>query len=354
MVGASPVAAPAANAAAAGKSPAPATLDDLRAAAARAASSASADVCRGVLNPRLARELTAVALLATDDGPQTAGDLRRQLQATPEAGVEIEDAYALASADIQVDVQVSWPSEALDRYDVTLRPSSVGAATAVASTGTASASTMTGAQTNVASPAAAGASTPTMPAAPKAWRDYVHQASADNGRLVQRWKQHLRDTLPDYMVPGAFVILDALPLTPNGKIDRKSLPEPDRARVEVAAAYTAPASELERIIADTWGELLGLDRVGTTDTFFDLGANSLLMVQAHAALREKLQRPLSLVDLFHFPTVGALAASLAASLEGGAPESSALVESQARAQTRVDAMQRRRQGRLAARTPDKS
>jgi natural product biosynthesis luciferase-like monooxygenase protein len=354
VVGASSVVAPAADAAAAGKSPAGAALDDLRAAAARAASSASADVCRGVLNPRLARELTAVALLAADDGPQTAGDLRRQLQATPEAGVEIEDAYALASADVQVDVQVSWPSEALDRYDVTLRPSSVGAATAVASTGTASASTMTGAQTNVASPSAAGASTPTMPAAPKAWRDYVHQASADNGRLVQRWKQHLRDTLPDYMVPGAFVILDALPLTPNGKIDRQSLPEPDRARVEVAAAYTAPASELERIIADTWGELLGLDRVGTTDTFFDLGANSLLMVQAHAALREKLQRPLSLVDLFHFPTVGALAASLAASLEGGAPESSALVESQARAQTRVDAMQRRRQGRLAARTPDKS
>jgi hypothetical protein len=76
------------------------------------------------------------------------------------------------------------------------------------------------------------------------------------------------------------------------------------------------------------------------------------MVQAHVALRERLQRPLSLVDLFHFPTVGALAASLA----GGTRESSssALVESQARAQTRVDAMARRRQRRQAPRTPAKS
>jgi natural product biosynthesis luciferase-like monooxygenase protein len=333
-----------------------ATLDDLRRAAAVSASSApaSATAFRGILNPRLARELAAVALLAADDGPQTAGDVRRQLQAWPEAGVEIEDVYALASGDaragVGVDVQISWPSDTLDRYDVTLRPASAAGRaesasappSVAASPASASASTLASASTSAATTAAI--------AAPKPWREYVHQASTDTGRLVQRWKQHLRDTLPDYMVPGAFVILDALPLTPNGKIDRKSLPEPDRARVEVASAYTAPASELERIIAGTWGELLGLDRVGTTDTFFDLGANSLLMVQAHAALREKLQRPLSLVDLFHFPTVGALAASLA----GSAPESSALVESQARAQTRVDAMQRRRQSRLATRTPDKS
>jgi acyl carrier protein len=181
----------------------------------------------------------------------------------------------------------------------------------------------------------------------------VHQANTSSGRLVQRWKQHLRDTLPDYMVPTAFVVLDALPLTPNGKIDRKALPEPDRRRTEAAAVYTAPTSDLERIIAETWGELLGLDRVGTTESFFELGANSLLMVQAHAALRARLQRPLSLVDLFHFPTVGSLAASLAAS-DTGARESTVLAESQARAQTRTDAMARRRQGRLASRTPDQS
>ena len=121
----------------------------------------------------------------------------------------------------------------------------------------------------------------------QALKDLVHQPRVDSGRLVHRLKQHLRETLPVYMVPGAFVVLDSLPLTPNGKIDRKALPAPDRQRTETASAYTAPASELESIIAQTWSELLGLDRVSTTDNFFDLGANSLLMVQAHAALRER-------------------------------------------------------------------
>jgi acyl carrier protein len=147
------------------------------------------------------------------------------------------------------------------------------------------------------------------------------------------------------MVPTAFVALDALPLTPNGKIDRKALPAPDRQRAETASEYTAPVSELESIIAQTWSELRGLDRVSTTDNFFDLGANSLLMVQAHAALRERLQRSLSLVDLFHFPTVSALAASLVTTEQ----DATALVDSQARAQARADAMGRR-QDRRAART----
>ncbi len=345
------------------------TLEDLRRAASRAQTSIRESAAfRGVLNPRLARDLTAVALLAADDGPPTAGDARRLLEARPEPGVEIEDVWALAGndADAGLDVQVTWPESALDRYDVTLRPQPLHMGNDAIATTVATAVAAADAAADTAappSPRPASFSATVVPTsglplpvpAPKPWRDYVHQAKIDNGRLVQRWKQHLRDTLPDYMVPSAFVILDTLPLTPNGKIDRKSLPEPDRGRAEAAAStYTAPASDLERIIAETWGELLGLDRVGTTDNFFDLGANSLLMVQAHATLRERLQRPLSLVDLFHFPTVGALAASLAVETPGSAGPSSALVESQSRAQSRLDAMARRRQSRLVPRTPAKS
>ncbi len=337
------------------------TLEDLRRAASRAQTSVRESAAfRGMLNPRLARDLAAVTLLAADDGPPTAVDARRLLETRPEPGVEIEDVCALAGsdADAELDVQVTWPESALDRYDVTLRPlplrntdrdsdTNTGTNAAVGAAGTAGTAAPS---SPISAPMPSGA-----PPAPKPWRDYVHQAKIDNGRLVQRWKQHLRDTLPDYMVPSAFVILDTLPLTPNGKIDRKSLPEPDRGRAEAASStYTAPASDLERIIAETWGELLGLDRVGTTDNFFDLGANSLLMVQAHATLRERLQRPLSLVDLFHFPTVGALAASLAVDTSGSAAPSSAIVESQTRAQSRLDAMARRRQSRVVPRTPAKS
>jgi natural product biosynthesis luciferase-like monooxygenase protein len=168
-----------------------------------------------------------------------------------------------------------------------------------------------------------------------------------HGQLVQRLKQHLRATLPSHMMPGAFVLLEAFPHTPNGKINRKALPAPDRQRSETAAAYTAPASDLEQVIAQTWSELLGLDRVSTTDNFFDLGANSLLMVQAHAALKDRLQRSISLVDLFQYPTVASLAGSLTSSRE-----SSALADSHARAQIRADAMSRR-QSRRAARVMSK-
>jgi acyl carrier protein len=149
------------------------------------------------------------------------------------------------------------------------------------------------------------------------------------------------------MLPGAFVVVDALPLTPNGKVDRKALPEPDRQRQEAAAPYVAPGDDIERLIAETWQELLALERVSTHDNFFDLGANSLLMVQAHSALKQKLGRPLSLVDLFRFPTVQALATHLGRT--DAAEDSAVLQATEARAHARADALNRRRQTRQAGR-----
>ena len=122
-------------------------------------------------------------------------------------------------------------------------------------------------------------------------------------------KAHLRERLPEFMVPAVFVELPALPLTPSGKVDRRALPEPAAARPE-AAAYVAPKSELERSIAAVWRDLLGIDRIGLEDNFFDLGAHSLLLVRAHASLREALGRELTVIDLFRHPSVGALARHL--------------------------------------------
>jgi hypothetical protein len=147
-----------------------------------------------------------------------------------------------------------------------------------------------------------------------------------------------KERLPEYMVPATIIVLDALPRTPNGKIDRKALPEPDRELPRTTTAYVAPATELERTIASVWQELLHLERVGTRDNFFDLGANSLLMVQANSRLRTALRRDLSLVDLFRYPTVNALAAHLSQAGD----DQSALQQSRERGRARIDALQRRR------------
>ncbi len=122
----------------------------------------------------------------------------------------------------------------------------------------------------------------------------------------------LRDKLPEYMVPAAFVFLPALPLSPNGKVDVRALPAPERVRPDLETAYAAPKSELERIIAAVWQEELKVERVGIHDNFFDLGGHSLLLARVHARLREALARDISLVELFKNSTVSALAAALSA------------------------------------------
>ncbi len=118
---------------------------------------------------------------------------------------------------------------------------------------------------------------------------------------------HLRRTLPDYMIPSAFVTLDELPVTPNGKLDRRALPAPRREGSEDAA--TTPAEE--RLLA-IWREVLGIERLGVNDSFFDLGGHSLLATQLMARLRESFGIEVHLRTLFQAPTVAGLAAALSA------------------------------------------
>ena len=121
---------------------------------------------------------------------------------------------------------------------------------------------------------------------------------------------YLRERLPEYMVPAAFVVLDALPLTPNGKLDRRALPAPGIVRRDAAEAFVAPRGETEAVIAAAWAEVLGVEQVGVEDNFFDLGGNSMLLARVAAALKERLGREVRIVELFRHPTVAALATSL--------------------------------------------
>jgi len=153
---------------------------------------------------------------------------------------------------------------------------------------------------------------------------------------LRRW---LAQTVPDYMVPSAFVVLATLPLTPNGKVDLKALPAPDGLRPELRASYLAPRSEMERTIAAVWQEVLKVEKVGLQDNFFELGGHSLLLVKVHSRLQEVLHQPLVLVDLFRYPTVGTLAGYLSQD-HSDAP---AFQEMQTRADKQKEFRNRRRQ-----------
>ncbi|MFQ5930188.1 MAG: phosphopantetheine-binding protein, partial [Acidobacteriota bacterium] len=120
----------------------------------------------------------------------------------------------------------------------------------------------------------------------------------------------LMEKLPEYMVPATFVVLDFLPLMPNGKVDRRALPAPDGLRPALEVAYVTPRTEVERTIATVWQEVLHVEKVGMHDNFFDLGGHSLLLVQVNRKLREMLNKDVSMVDMFKYPTISLIAEHL--------------------------------------------
>jgi aspartate racemase len=124
--------------------------------------------------------------------------------------------------------------------------------------------------------------------------------------IIPELKHYLSDYLPGYMIPSAFVELDSLPLTANGKIDQESLPKPSMAR-QLRDDYVAPGNELEKSIADSWCQVLGLNKAGVNDNFFDLGGDSFGLMKAHALLEQILGRQVPVTDLFRYPTIRGLA-----------------------------------------------
>src|SRR6185369_5274785 len=121
-------------------------------------------------------------------------------------------------------------------------------------------------------------------------------AGAEQQATAGELKSYVKNTLPEYMIPAAFVTLEALPLTPNGKVDRRRLSAMEAVQPEVKETYVSPRSELERGIAGVWQEVLKVQKVGVHDNFFNLGGHSLLIVQVNDKLREALQIDVSIVD----------------------------------------------------------
>jgi amino acid adenylation domain-containing protein len=124
---------------------------------------------------------------------------------------------------------------------------------------------------------------------------------------IARLRDFLKSKLPEYMIPSGFVFLDTLPLTPNGKIDRKALPEPASSASTVTETFVPPRTITEKTLAGVWAEVLNVEHIGTNSNFFDLGGHSLLLARVHRKLQGIFDREVSLVDLFEYPTISALA-----------------------------------------------
>jgi acyl-coenzyme A synthetase/AMP-(fatty) acid ligase/acyl carrier protein len=116
----------------------------------------------------------------------------------------------------------------------------------------------------------------------------------------------LQEKLPDYMIPSAFVFLDALPLTANRKVDRRALPAPDLERSRLETKFVAPRTQVEKVLGKIWSEVLGLEGVGVHDNFFELGGHSLLATRVVSRIRQEFHVDLKLMDFFKMPTIAEL------------------------------------------------
>ncbi len=155
-------------------------------------------------------------------------------------------------------------------------------------------------------------------------------------------REFLRSRLPDYMVPSRFVELDSVPLTPNGKVDRAALPAWHAAGAD-KDSFSMPRTAIEQRICDVWRKVLGADSVGMEDNFFDVGGDSLQLIEVHSELEKLFPVKISITDLFSYTTIDALARHLA----DKKPEGLAFADLRERAIKRKEALARRRPLKLS-------
>ncbi|HYY99502.1 MAG TPA: amino acid adenylation domain-containing protein, partial [Pyrinomonadaceae bacterium] len=141
--------------------------------------------------------------------------------------------------------------------------------------------------------------------------------SEPGGLSAAELREQLKERLPEYMMPSAFVLLGALPLTANGKLDRAALPSPSDAEGQEEDERPAARTGIEELVCDIWAQVLGVGSVGPLDNFFEVGGHSLLATQVIARVRESLGVALEVRSLFESPTAAEFAEAVAAALRGG-------------------------------------
>jgi amino acid adenylation domain-containing protein/thioester reductase-like protein len=238
-----------------------------------------------VPNSRILTAVKALELLNEPDCPQTAGALRQSLKNIAlHQGVNPEDLWQLAQ-DLPYEVTVSWTEAARDgAYTVLFQHRSTLSRGQSCGIGT------------------------QLPHQPKPPSDHCnHPLHIKVARhLSRQLRSYLRRRLPTYMLPSALIILDAFPLTANGKVDRRALPKPSVSRFYLDTPYVAPQTHLEQEIADIWSEVLQVNYIGVNDNFFDLGGDSLRLIQLLSQIEIICPKTLCFKDFYEDPTIGGL------------------------------------------------
>ncbi|WP_199192544.1 amino acid adenylation domain-containing protein [Chlorogloea sp. CCALA 695] len=248
----------------------------------------------GIKNPRVLADLTASELLLNSDRFKTVADLQAAIEETTQQNraLDPEDLWNL-SQELPYSVNINWSSsKGSASYDAVFQHHC-------------SKQTKTNNSSIV--------SWPESEFTLKPWNTYTNQSlqAKDSSNLVSQLRILLKDKLPEYMVPSAFVLLDSLPLTPNGKVDRRSLPEPNYSRPILLEAFVAPRTSIENQLAAIWTQVLGIEPIGINDNFFELGGHSLLTVGMLFQVKEIFHVDLPLLSLFQAPTIAGLAQEIA-------------------------------------------
>jgi acyl carrier protein len=152
-------------------------------------------------------------------------------------------------------------------------------------------------------------------------KELVAYMTGKEGLQASDLRSYLSKYLPAYMVPARFIQLPEFPLTPNGKVDRNKLPEPKGLDLTTGVAYVSPRNEIEEELVAIWQELLGKDKIGIGDNFFDLGGNSIKILRMVMLSNRIFDKKISVAMAFRYPSIGTLAEYLAGGLHGAAGES---------------------------------
>ncbi|MBO1055966.1 MAG: amino acid adenylation domain-containing protein [Dolichospermum sp. JUN01] len=243
---------------------------------------------RDVPNQRLQQARQVLGWWENPPAASTVGELRQRLAAQPMVGINPEQIWQIGE-ELGYTVHLSWWESSQDGcFDVVFSRNSSMLVSDIQSY-----------------PSFWEHETITT----KPWTDYTNNPLY--GKLVQKLvpqvREFIQQKLPNYMIPQAFVLLNALPLTPNGKVNRRALPIPDKASRNLSTGFVSPRTPIEAQMAQIWSEVLGLERIGVKDNFFTLGGHSLLATQVISRSRDIFSVELSLQNLLEYPTIANLA-----------------------------------------------
>ncbi|NEO47604.1 MAG: AMP-binding protein, partial [Moorea sp. SIO4A3] len=238
----------------------------------------------GLVNGRVENDVLGVELVSATEEVKNVQQLRQKLQEKQVNGIDPEKLHEL-SESLGYSLELCWAAQGGAEFmDATFVRSELAAEGMVL--------------TPLTQKSVIGGN----------WGRYGNNplASVTAKQLIPQLREYLELRLPEYMVPSGYVVLSQIPLTPNGKVDRKALPGPDFAN-SLSTEYVAPETETEKLLAEIWREVLGIEQIGIHDNFFDLGGHSLMATQVVSRVRQALGIELSLTTLFESSTIAKLA-----------------------------------------------